>query len=337
MPRVTKKETARSASVDKNRRITKSDGRFADYSSLKAATGIVIPEVKKVMLDRKKTERASTVRRGMYPSEMSLSDWCPRATYYRMSGLPEPQTKYSFSLENVFAQGNAVHEKWQTWLSETGKLWGDWKCSRCAAHVKNSLKPTEFYGGSCIGTDWVKFEELVTRHKGEAPRSIINDFAHDWRYREVTLKSTTLPLSGHADAGLVDHNVLVELKSISAGSFRYSAPKLFESHTHDLSGRKISDTDGMWKDFHAPLTSHLKQANLYLFMSNEMNLPFDRISFVYEYKANNQAKEFVVPYTYSIIEPILDTAHLVVDSLAKGNPPPCPKGGCASCKAYEVK
>jgi len=335
MPRVTKKETARSASVDKSRRITKSDGKFADYSSLKAATGIVIPEVKKIMLDRKKTESASTVRRGMYPSEMALSDWCPRATYYRMSGFPEPPSKYSFQLENVFAQGNSVHDKWQTWLSETGKLWGDWKCYRCAAHVKDSLKPSEFYGGACIGTDWVKFEELVTRRAGETPRSAMKDFSHDWRYREVTLKSTTLPLSGHADAGLVDHNILVELKSISAGSFRYSAPKLFESNTHDVSGKKISDADGMWKSFHAPLTSHLKQGNLYLFMAKEMGLPFDRISFVYEYKANNQAKEFVVPYTYSIIEPILDTAHVVVDALAKGTPPPCPKGSCASCKAYE--
>jgi|SRR5579862_7105680 len=338
MPRVTKKDQPRTYKDSPVRRVSKTDGKFADYTSLKAATGIVIPEVKRVMLDRQKKEHSSTVRRGMYPSEMSLSDWCPRATYYRMSGLAEPQTKYSFSLENVFAQGNAVHDKWQTWLSETGKLWGDWKCSRCAMHVKDSLKPGDYEGGACVGTDWVKFEELVTRHNDEKPRSMMTEFSHDWRYREVTLKSASLPLSGHADAGLSEHNILAELKSISAGSFRYSAPKLFESHTYDVSGRKVHDADSMWKDFHSPLTSHLKQGNLYLFMAKEMKLPFDRISFVYEYKANNQAKEFVVPYSFPLIEPLIETGYKIKYALEEGYPiPECPKGGCASCKAYEER
>lgn len=333
-PRVSKKDGIRTAKSDSVRRITKSDGKFADYSSLKSATGIVIPEVKKVLLDRKKVESSSPIRRGMYPSEMSLSDWCPRATYYRMSGMSEPPSKYSFSMENVFAQGNSVHDKWQTWLSETGKLWGDWKCSRCAEQVKNSLKPGLEYGGPCVGTGFIELGKVdVVKIVSE------HEYKHDWRYREVTLRSNSLPMSGRADGGLVDYNVLVELKSISAGSIRYSAPKIFESNTYDVSGRKVSDTDGMWKDYHAPLTSHLKQGNLYLFMSKEMNMPFDRISFVYEYKANNQAKEFVVPYSYDLIEPVLDTAHIVVDALAKGSPPECIKGkeGCAKCKAYEGK
>lgn len=328
MPRVTKKETTRPAKDSSVRRITKTDGKFADYASLKSNVNIVIPEVKKVMLDRKKAESSNYIRRGMYPSEMSLTDWCPRATYYRMSGLQEPPSKYSFALENVFAQGNSVHDKWQTWLSETGKLWGDWKCSRCAEQVKNSLKPDEKFD-NCIGTNYVNLAG------GYGVNEATAIFKHDWRYREVTLRSTSLPLSGHADAGLVDHNVLVELKSISAGSFRYSASKLFESNTYDLSGKKISDTDGMWRDFHAPLTSHLKQGNLYLFMAKEMNLPFDRISFVYEYKATNAAKEFVVPYSFELIEPLLDTAYSIKQHLELGTAPPCPKGGCASCKAYE--
>ena len=280
MPRTVKKSSTRDTKMETTRRVTKADGKFADYSSLKSATGIVIPEVKKVLLDRKKIEASTPIRRGMYPSEMSLSDWCPRATYYRMSGLPEPETKYSFALENVFAQGNSVHDKWQTWLSETGKLWGDWKCSRCAEHIKNSLKPGDFYGGSCVGTGWIKMESPVGITTGLS-KDLTQDFAHDWRYREVTLKSTTLPMSGHADAGLTEHDVLVEFKSISAGSFRYSAPKYYESYVYDVSGKKITDTDGLWKNFHAPLTSHLKQGNLYLFMAQEMNLPFNKISFVF--------------------------------------------------------
>jgi hypothetical protein len=331
--RVVKKSSDRTKSDSSVRRITKADNRFADYSSLKAATGIVIPEVKKVMLDRRKEEQSHR-RTIMYPSEMSLSDWCQRATYYRMSGLPEPPSKYSFSLENVFAQGNAVHDKWQSWLAQTGKLWGDWRCSRCAEIVTNSLKPADFSTGSCVGSGWVKLTSPVNVSHG-VTKDLTTDFSHDWRYREVTLKSTSLPLSGHADGGLATHNVLVELKSISAGSFRYSAPKLYENHLYDVSGKKIVDTEGMWKDFHSPLTSHLKQGNLYLFMAKEMNLPFDRISFVYENKANNQAKEFIVPYSFEIIENILEQASLVTECLSKGTPPPCPKGGCASCRAYE--
>lgn len=338
MPRVIKKDQGRTTKTEGIRRLTKDDGKLADYSSLRAATGIVIPEVKKVMLDRKKAEYSSPVRRGMYPSEMSLSDWCPRATYYRMSGLPEPPSKYSFALENVFAQGNSVHDKWQTWLSETGKLWGDWKCSRCAEQVKDSLKPNSTDFGPCVGVNYVKLNDKNV----PLPSALAVPFPHDWRYREVTLKSVSFPMSGHADAGLVDHNVLVELKSISSGSFRYSAPKLFESHVYSVAkgsngAYKVTDTDGMWKDFHAPLTSHLKQGNLYLFMAKEMGLPFDRISFVYEYKATNAAKEFVVPYSFDIIEPIIELASVVKECLLKGTPPSCSKGGCASCKAYETK
>jgi CRISPR/Cas system-associated exonuclease Cas4 (RecB family) len=331
MPRITKKESARAFKESPVRRVSKLDGKFADYSSLKANMGIVIPEVKKVMLDRKKAELSSYVRRGMYPSEMSLSDWCPRATYYRMSGLPEPASKYSFAMENVFAQGNSVHDKWQTWLSETGKLWGDWKCSRCGEQIKNSLKPLDNMT-SCVGTSYVDLDAGYNLNES------VTIFKHDWRYREVTLKSTSLHMSGHADAGLVDYNILVELKSISAGSFRYSAPKLFESNTYGVSGKKIADADGMWRDFHAPLTSHLKQGNLYLFMAKEMALPFDRISFVYEYKANNQAKEFIVPYSFALIEPLIEKAYTIKYALEEDYPiPQCPKGGCKNCEAYEKK
>jgi len=331
MTRIQKKAKERPSNTSPLRRVIKTDNTFADYASLRASTGIIIPEVRKVLLDRKKTESGVVSRRKLYPSEMSRADWCPRATYYRLSGMPDAPSSYSLQLENVFAQGNAIHEKWQNWLAQTGKLWGDWKCSRCSEYVKDSLKPDENFGGSCVGTSWVNLHNYIT------DINITKDevFAHDWKYKEVTLKSTSLPLSGHADGGLVGHDALVELKSISAGSFRFEAPKLFESHTHTLDGRKVTDIDSMWKDFHSPLTPHIKQGNLYLFMAKEMKLPFDRISFLYENKANNQVKEFIVPYSYSIIEPIIETALKVTEALADHTAPPCPRGGCSSCKFYD--
>lgn len=317
------------------RRVTKEDNRFADYSSIRSATGLVIPEVKRVLLDRTRDNYGGHRTNIIYPSEMAKTNWCPRATYYRMSGYPEPESKSSFTLENVFAQGNAIHTKWQNWLAQTGKLWGDWRCSRCSEYVKNSLKPSDHTAGSCVGTGWVK---LGTSH---FTRDLVNSaqesFPHDWQYKEVTLHSTTLPVSGHADGALVGHNCLIELKSLGVGSLKFEAPKLIEQNTHDAGRKKIVDIDGIWKDFHRPLTSHLKQGNIYLWMAKEMGLPFDKISFIYEFKANQQVKEFTVSYSEELIAEQLDYASDVKRQLEIGFPPDCPYGGCGSCRAYEKK
>lgn len=331
MTRVTKTPTARKARTTAARRVQAKDKRFADYSSLKSSTGIVIPEVRKVILDRKKADRVVTANRysKIYPSEMSRHDWCPRATYYRMTGRPEPPSKSSFTLENVFAEGNSVHGKWQSWLSDTGILWGDWRCVRCSEYVKDSLKPSGADFGPCVGTGWVRINGLTVT---ENPDPV---FEHDWKYKEVTLRSTTLPVSGHADGGLVKHNCLIELKSLGIGSLRFEAPKLVEDHTYDVDGKKIVDVDGIWRDFHRPLPAHIRQGNIYLWMCREMGLPFSRISFVYEFKSNQRAKEFVVPYSHDIVMPMLATAYMIVEHIEKQVPPSCPFDGCALCKAYE--
>lgn len=318
--------TTRTTKPSKPRRLTKDDGRASKYAMLKAAPGVVIPEVKKVLLDRQKSQ--PSIRRGMYPSEMASSDWCPRATFYRMSGRPEPPSNNSFQLENVFAHGNQVHSKWQDWLSDTGKLWGDWRCYRCGAIMTNSLKPTLYDVGltNCVGTYHVSLNGGTINEAS---------FPHDWKYKEVTLRSPSLPISGHADGALVDHDILIEFKSLGIGSLRYSAPTMLEQHTHTVSGRKIIDVDGVWREFHKPLPSHVRQANLYLWMCNELGLPFTRISFIYEYKANNSVKEFIVPYSEEIVAPMLETAHIVITALDSNIAPECPKGGCGECKKYE--
>lgn len=309
------------------RRITKSDGKFADYSKLKSSAGIVIPEVKKVVLDRQRKPHSH--RTGIiYPSEMAKSDWCPRATYWRMAGRKEPVSKASFSLENVFAEGNAIHDKWQSWLSDTGLLWGDWKCTRCSEQVKDSLKPLNVPGsGPCVGTSWTD----LTLGPNDEPM-----FEHTWKYREVSLSSTSHRISGHSDGALVGHNVLIELKSVGIGTLRFEAPRLLEENTHTVSGKKIIDIEGIWKNIHRPFTSHIKQGNIYLFMAKEMGMPFDRITFVYEFKANQQAKEFTVSMSDDIMEPLLETASIIETGLIAEVPPLCPYGGCGSCRSYET-
>jgi len=332
----------RTTKTDGRRRVTKTDGRLADYSSLRTATGIVIPEVRRVLLDRARRDDEITRHRNniIYPSEMAKNDWCPRATYHRMTSGHMPASKSSFTLENVFSEGNRIHDKWQSWMAETGKLWGDWRCSRCSEYVSNSVKPGSYFSGSCVGTGWVKLETIGGTSYGVS-KDLTTDFSHDWRYREVTLKSASLPVSGHADGALTEYNILVELKSLGAGGLRFEAPNMIKQHTHEskTTSKSILDIDGLWKDFHRPLSGHIRQGNIYLWMCQENRLPFDRISFVYEFKANQQAKEFVVPYSYSIVEPLLETAENIVDCIAKGTPPDCysGKGGCSQCRAFEKK
>lgn len=311
------------------RRVKKDDGRFADYSHLKASTGIVIPEVRRVILDRQKVEAArNTHRTGViYPSEMAKTNWCPRATYYRMSGRPAPQSSSSFTLENIFAEGNAIHAKWQRWLSETGLLWGDWRCGRCSEIVLRSTRPEGSQFGGCVGTSYIEFKDGIVPNTAEFP--------HDWKYKEVTLGSTSHKVTGHADGALVKHNCLIEIKSIGVGTLRFEAPTLLEQNTHEINGRKVVDVDGMWKNLHRPLLSHVKQGNIYLWMAKEMGLPFDSIVFLYEFKANQQAKEFQISMSEDILSPLLDTAAEIELCLTRGVPPACPFGGCAQCRDYE--
>lgn len=311
------------ADVGGRARLTKVDPKttIGKLAKLKSSTAIVVPEVKKVILAQHERNATRTSRRSntIFPSEMARSEWCPRATYYRMSGLPEPATQNSFGLDNVFSEGNRIHAKWQGWLAETGNLWGDWYCKDCATRVNNSLKPDAYYG---------------MYHKDNSPY-YLDPHVHDWQYKEVTLKSTSHKISGHADGALVKHNVLIEIKSMGIGTFRFEAPTLFAENTYDINGKKVTDIEGMWKAVHRPLMSHVKQGNIYLWMAEEMGFPFDEIVFLYEFKANQQVKEFRIKKSDDILAPMLDTATQIEYALARGVPPACPFGGCGACRAYE--
>lgn len=244
-----------------------------------------------------------------------------------MSGHSEPASSTSFTLENVFAEGNSIHAKWQNWLADTGYLWGDWRCSRCSEYVRDSDKPESSRFGPCVGTDWVKLQEIDPIGWP--------DYPHDWKYKEVTLASTTHKISGHADGALTKHKCLIEIKSMGVGTLKFEAPKLMNDHTHSVNGKNILDIEGLWKDFSRPLLSHVKQGNIYLWMAKQMGLPFDSIVFLYEFKANQRTKEFRVQSSEDILEPLLTTAEQVEYHLTKGTPPNCPFGGCGQCRAYE--
>src|SRR6185437_4292524 len=287
----------------------------AAQKARKANTGhIVLPLVEEVL--RAQHARPDTSRRVdvLHPSSMAHATWCPRAEYFRLEthrtgGAPLPE-KFSFVRNNVFAEGHAIHAKWQDWLARSGKLWGDWYCDRCMATVRRTDNPDE--GLRTCGGAWTK---------------------HKWEYREVTLWDNEVNIHGHEDGALLDHRALVEIKSVGLGSLRYSAPEYLARYYHrDL---KQYDIEGAWKDLHTPLPDHVRQVNIYMWLARSMGLPFDKTAVLYESKMNQQVKEFLVPFDEKIVDPLITWARVIADARITKTPPSCAHGRvCKECEPY---
>lgn len=78
--------------------------------------------VERFLLEDNSTKSAKRDKMHLHPSEICKKDWCPRSSYYRISGYPEPDEKIGFQKLLVFAEGHNIHEKWQTWLLDAGVL-----------------------------------------------------------------------------------------------------------------------------------------------------------------------------------------------------------------------
>src|SRR5258708_1016138 len=98
-------------------------GRLADYAEIKKNKNVLLSDIQAHLLAEtsKPTDRRQDI---IHPSEMAKGDWCHRATYYRLAGWTPPKDdKFSFVLQNIFAEGHEIHRKWQKWISEMGRLW----------------------------------------------------------------------------------------------------------------------------------------------------------------------------------------------------------------------
>lgn len=211
----------------------------------------------------------------MHPSDMAKADWCGRHDYYRITDTPVgkvSQANPSFRMQNVFAEGHAIHGKYQDWLYEMGVLVGMFKCRECGHRwYARSPKECQF----C-----------------QSPRV---------SYAEYPLHRNAYIVEGHADAAvhLPDDKFLVEIKSIGMRTLAFEAPRLYQRY---LDGTKPED---IWKDITHPFGTHMRQGQLYLWMAWPV---YETIVFVYESKFHQQVKEFVVGYNKSLIAPILETA-----------------------------
>ncbi|WP_156022955.1 hypothetical protein [Terracoccus sp. 273MFTsu3.1] len=304
MPRPSKTSSTR-------RRRAKPTGRLFDLAQATKPNYVLLGDIRKHLL--RQIDAPSDRRQDiLHPSEMAKSDWCPRQSWYRLSGVPEsdPQKKHGYQLENIFDEGHTIHDKWQRRLWDMGILDGMWGCLVCE-HKWWDTAPQECPQCS-------------------APKRVL-------QYREVPVDGEERYLIvGHED-GLVRKS-LVEVKSIGQGTLRMDAPDLLRANSVEgPKGRKIYDLDGIWRDLKSPLGSHLRQTNIYAAILIENGVEIDEIVFLYEYKSNQDVKEFRVKPSARIAKPMLDTALDIKYALEKNREVPRPGDrekttkGCKEC------
>lgn len=269
-------------------------------------SGLLLPRIERHVMRQSSTDRPDDHDLTyMHPSDLAKKDWCGRHDYYRMVGTPVEKTSKanpSFRMENIFAEGHAIHGKYQDWLWEMGVLVGFFGCKECG-HRWYAKSPT-----SC---QFCRSERL--------------------KYWEYPLRREQLRVEGHADAAVhgTDLRALVEIKSIGTGTLRFEAPRLYQRYLDGAQPEEI------WDSITHPFASHMRQGQFYLWMSWPV---YEQIVFLYESKLHQQVKEFVVDYNKAFIAPILEGVKEVSQGFRAGIAPDRPDWAtgpdgkvCASC------
>lgn len=268
--------------------------------------GRILPLVASQIIKNSEQRNAHRDTAHLHPSELAKKDWCPRSSWYKINNYPASPDSTAFTRLNVFEEGHAIHNKWQTWLWQAGVLYGNWSCETC------TNKWTALAPDTC-------------------PRCADTAIY----YREVPIQNDQYRLLGHADGIIEDSHgkALLEIKSIGLGTIRWENKTLYNAYT---SGEiKFED---IWKNIKKPLASHIRQGSLYMYCTG-----IETIIFVYEWKPTQEVKEFVVQYQPEVIKDILVGCSMVIDSLESGVVPSRPgwaldesANGCKFCPYKKV-
>ena len=239
----------------------------------------------------------------IHPSDIIKDDWCALAQYHAIRGnYVETRDKPTARLASIFAEGHTIHAKWQTWFKEMGVLYGKWKEEH--------------------GTPW-------------ALSDIVEPTAE---YLEVPLRSDKHMIRGHADGwikGLGD-DCLIEIKSIGSGGLRMEAPAIM--------AQAEDNVEKAWKNIKTPFRAHQLQGQVYLHLchlmveENLLESAPKEIVFIYELKANQEYKEFVVSYNPEYTKEIFDKALDVSWAVANDRAPLCSidiEKGCKRCAPFQ--
>lgn len=255
-------------------------------------------------IERHLLARPAEVRRTdvLHPSEMAKSDWCLRASYFALTGAPVKKETPNLRLQSIFDEGHFIHAKWQNWFSEMGNLHGNWSCVVCT---------TLFVGTSpkqCPGC---------------------NAYQHFLTYKEVPLIDTNLRIAGHADGWIkgIGEDCLIEIKSIGTGTIRIEAPELIAKADGDL--------QGAWRSIRRPFRTHLMQGQIYLELMKRIGHDVNEIVFIYELKADQDYKEFLVKADFELVESKFIKAQQVCEAVEADTPLECTNNPGFTCKSCE--
>lgn len=248
----------------------------------------------------------------IHPSEIAKKDWCPRQTFYRISGdEPDDETAAPlyWRLANIFEEGHGIHDKYQGWLWEMGVLEGMWKC-------------------------------LLCNHRWWAVSPAVCDHCASYfiRYAEVPVYLPEYHVIGHGDGIYNDSEirVLLEVKSIGLRSVEIEMPGVYSQWQE-----KGESFDGLWGRIKTPFPTHVRQVHPYLhYLYHEMDI--DTVMYIYEFKVNQDFKVFTAKYNPRIAEPLLARAKEVLEARDSGVPPARPEWaendkskGCKDCPFKE--
>ncbi len=251
----------------------------------------------------------------LHPSEM-CSDWCIRASWFLLNGYDKPAETVPLRLASIFAEGHAIHGKWQQWLSEMDVLRGGWFCETHGAHwwgLRSDHKVT----GITVSDNADAFCKVS--------------------YDEVPVIDDQYRISGNADGwltGLDGPEALLEIKSIGTGTLRSGGIPI------DKGGLAAS-----FRSLNRPLNNHIRQATIYLWALKRMyeqgkipDIPPNQILFLYECKEDQSAREYKVQYNEEYIEAVLEKLNLLNPD--SDTAPACTGekqsgGRCKKCDSYE--
>jgi hypothetical protein len=257
----------------------------------------VVGSVERFLLSRPRDEARRTDV--LHPSEMAGNEWCYRASYYQLLGeTPISNRKMSLRMFSVFEEGHYIHAKWQKWFQQMGTLYGKWYCQECGEM---------FWGGSDC-------------HDGPL------------EYREVPLFYEPLRIFGHADGWLVNLGdpLMLEIKSIGVGTLRFEVPQLFAENDHDF--------DKTWAAIKEPFMKHVTQVQIYMKLAELLGYPDvpQEAVLIYESKATQEIKEFVVHKSDFGISHLFEAAEMICNAVRDKIPPSCNIGatGCGKCRGY---
>lgn len=286
--------------------------RKVDYLNTFKSQDLLLPSVQRHVMKKAQTEVDDERARGyMHPSEVSKLSWCRRLEYAKLTSATAPEEgPTTWRRESIFDYGHSVHRKWQKWFWEMGMLWGLWEC---------------LCGDRWLGT------APTTCNRGHTAEHI--------RYREVPVRDEDAMVIGHADGGISmadGLHRLIEVKTVGINTVRFESPQLWDAYT-----REQLTPDELWFRIKRPFASHMRQGQLYMhFAKFSPNISFDEMVFIYEWKANQDAKEFVVKYNPELISGLLSSMDLVRQAVKAKQPPDKPdwaRRDHPTCKACPLK